>query len=176
LRVGERKTGIIYQGDSLVVNNLVARSLDANSVNITPESYEISEQTQLNFSLTLELPLPVGAIIKIGIPSEIQIYEEGTNNAILNSVYGLDPIYRVPQMLITDTVNQIVKISALVPTSDYFVNENNPINFDLMDIINPEATGATSPFTIQVFDQESYMICEVTDNSSLFYQASVGEL
>jgi hypothetical protein len=122
------------------------------------------------------LPLPVGAIIKIGIPSEIQIYEEGTDNPILNSVYGLNPIYRVPQMLITDRDAQIVKISALVPTFDYFVNEDNPINFELMDIINPEATGATSPFTVQVFDQESYMICEVFDNASLFYQASVGQL
>jgi hypothetical protein len=71
---------------------------------------------------------------------------------------------------------QVVKVSGVAPTYVNYVNEGDAIKFRLSDIVNPEATGATSPFTIRVFDQENYMISEVVENDALFYQASVGEL
>jgi hypothetical protein len=80
----------------LTENNLEVRPLDASQVTITPGSYEISEQTQLEFSVTLDLPLPVGALFKIGIPNDIQIFEEDTNDAILDSVVGSEPIWKTP--------------------------------------------------------------------------------
>jgi hypothetical protein len=42
------------------------------------------------------LPLPVGALFKIGIPNDIQIFEEDTNDAILDSVVGSEPIWKTP--------------------------------------------------------------------------------
>jgi hypothetical protein len=54
-------------------------------------------------------------------------------------------------------VNQVIKISNLVPNVQYYIDEGTLCPFTLFNLKNPTAAGLAGGFEIKVFDQD-YLI------------------
>ena len=123
----------------------------------------------------MPLPLPVGAVIEVTIPTEVSIYSDvERTNLILNSAVGYNPVYSVPTVQVLDTVTQRISVSNLVPSSQYYVDQNNYVKFGVQDMKNPETIQTTPEFAISIYDEDDIII-EV-DPNGLTYTAQPGRL
>lgn len=79
--------------------------------------------TQYDFTLTLPMPIPVGAYIDIKIPLEIGLYSDA-GALLLSSAAGQVPLYKVlSETLVGSGATKKIRIGNLVPSSQYYVNE-----------------------------------------------------
>ena len=84
------------------------------------------------------MPLPVGAIVKIQVPTTVSIFsDDARTQLILNAATGYKPIYQVPQVTVTDRTNQLIEVNYLVPSSRYYVDAGNYVRFSLTNLKNP---------------------------------------
>ena len=113
----------------------------------------MNKQTQYDIIVDIPQPLPVGASIYIKIPSQMKIFNS-LSNLILNSAQGYTPIFSVLKISLVSSVNQIIKLTNLIPSSTYYVDQNNFIKFSLLNIQNPATTGTTDNFEIVFYDQD----------------------
>ena len=75
----------------------------------------------------------------------------------------------------TDVTNQIVELTNLVPSSQYYVDEGVTISFTLFNLQNPISCGHTDGFIIQVYDQES-LILVLSQSAGVSITATSGTL
>lgn len=95
----------------------------------------------------MPLPLPVGAVIEMTIPSEVSIYgDSARTQLILNGAVGQSPLFFGPTVQILDPTTQRIKISNLVPSSTYYMDAGNPIKFSLLNLKNPGSIQTTPEF------------------------------
>lgn len=74
-----------------------AKTVTADNVTIRAPTGEINQQQQFDFTILTPLPLPVGAVVEITIPTEVSIYaDDARTDKILNGAAGYTPIYSVP--------------------------------------------------------------------------------
>lgn len=123
----------------------------------------------------MPLPLPVGAVVQITIPTSVSIYSDAARTQlILNAATGYTPIYTVPQVQVIDTTNQVIEVNNLVPSSSYYVDADNYVRFSLTDLKNPGSVQATQPFSMSIYEQDNIIL--TVDNSGLTYSAEPGRL
>lgn len=65
----------------------------AEKINVRPSNPIINKETTYDFSAIFPLPLPVGSVIVISIPSSISINSKN-GNLIMNSAEGSAPLYK----------------------------------------------------------------------------------
>ena len=90
--VDSQKFGISYKVGT-------ASIITADKVTIRSATGEINEEQQFDFTILMPLPLPVGAVVRITIPTSVSIYsDDARTQLILNAATGYSPIYTVPQV------------------------------------------------------------------------------
>ena len=69
-----------------------AATILASQVAITTVNSSINEPEQFNFSILMDLPLPVGAVFEITIPTEISIFDDD-GTLLLIGASGESPLF-----------------------------------------------------------------------------------
>ena len=121
----------------------------------------------------MDLPLPVGAVFRITIPTEVSIHaDDGT--LLLTGAAGGGSLFASASVQILDAATQQVEVSNLVPSYVNQVDPNNPITFGLLQLKNPGSIQTTPEFAIAIYQEEDIILN--VDQDGLTYTASPGVL
>ncbi len=76
----------------------------AEQVQIRAATGEINQEQVFDFTINaMPIPLPVGAIIEITIPTEVSIYgDDARTQLILTGATGYSPLFTSPSITIID--------------------------------------------------------------------------
>ena len=123
----------------------------------------------------MPIPLPVGAIIEMKIPQEVSFYSDPARTLlVVNSALGFEPLFTSPTAEIVSAANQLLKIKDLVPSSQYYINENDPFKFAILQLVNPASINPTAPFEITIYHESDIIL--TVDPNGLRYTATPGRL
>jgi len=71
-----------------------AATILASQVTIQTPTNEINQEQVFDFTVLIPVPLPVGAVIEITIPTEVSIYSDiARSNLILSGAIGYAPMF-----------------------------------------------------------------------------------
>ena len=148
--IDAQTSGISYQVST-------AATLAASQVSINTVNSSINEPEQFNFSILMDLPLPVGAVFEITIPTEVSMYaDDGT--LLLTGAAGGGSLFASATVQIMDITTQRVEVTNLVPSYVNQVDPNNPITFGLLQLKNPGSIQTTPEFAIAVYQEEDIIL------------------
>ena len=96
--IDAQSSGISYQVST-------AATLSVSQVTVTTVNNSINEPEQFNFNIIMDLPLPVGAVFEITIPTEVSIYaDDGT--LLLTGASGEGSLFTSANVQILDATTQ----------------------------------------------------------------------
>ena len=123
----------------------------------------------------MPFPLPVGAVIELTIPREVSFYaDEVRTQLLLTSATAYAPLFSSPAVQILDLEQQIVRVSNLVPSSEYYVDAGNPFKFGLLQLKNPGSIQTTPEFAMTIYEEGSPII--KVNPAGFTYTAAPGRL
>ena len=112
-----------------------------------------------DFTVNMPLPLPVGAVIRLTIPTEVSIYaDDARTQLILTSAAGYSPLFTSPSVNILNVSSQIIEVTNLVPSSQYYVDAGNPFKFGLLRLKNPGSIQTTPEFAMAIYEDNNLIL------------------
>jgi hypothetical protein len=127
----------------------------------------VSEQTTVDLTFSLPLPMNIGCIIKITFPSDMQIT---TTNLIEVNGFGLFGA-KVSIPLSIDTANNQFTVSNACDT--YKTTDFDAI-IEFKTVNSPQSVMPSSSFSISITTSDGYSIAST--NSGIIYTASAGSI
>lgn len=105
----------------------------------------------------MDLPLPVGAVFRITIPTEVSMFADD-GSLLLTGAAGGGSLFASASVQILDSATQQVEVTNLVPSYVNQVDPNNPITFGLLQLKNPGSIQTTPEFAIAIYQEEDIIL------------------
>ena len=158
---------ILDEDASTSLTMTVAASLPSSNVAVSLSDSEINAFASYTFGITVTNPLPSGSQILITFPTEI------TPASTTVSATGTG---KISSFITTDydSSTKVLTLSGIITSASNYVDANETISIQILNITNPSSTATTGTFSITTYRGVNYQIETVT--SGITVTATPGDI